>query len=78
MDKTIQTTRRFEASKLWLNLRTVGADALGNAFDQTIHLSVDAYERVRQRTDIACYQAPALGCLVFRPCQTSFTSAVRY
>jgi len=66
VDKTIQTTRRFDALKLWLTLRTVGADALGTAFDQTIDLATEAYECMRQRGDIACYHAPELGCLVFR------------
>ena len=66
VDKTIQTTRRFDALKLWLTLRTVGADALGAAFDQTIDLATEAYELMRHRRDIACYHAPELGCLVFR------------
>lgn len=29
VDKSLQTTRRFDALKLWLTLRTVGADAWG-------------------------------------------------
>ena len=31
VDKSLQTTRRFDALKLWLTLRVMGADAVGDA-----------------------------------------------
>ena len=39
VDKSIQTTRRFDALKLWLTLRIMGADALGELFDEAIDLA---------------------------------------
>jgi L-2,4-diaminobutyrate decarboxylase len=33
VDKSLQTTRRFDALKLWLTLRMLGADAIGAMFD---------------------------------------------
>jgi L-2,4-diaminobutyrate decarboxylase len=66
VDKTIQTTRRFDALKLWLTLRTIGAEAVGDAFDQTIDLAADAYALMAGRKDIECCHTPELGCVVFR------------
>ncbi len=39
VDKSIQTTRRFDALKLWLTLRIMGADAVGALFDEAIDLA---------------------------------------
>ncbi|MEN3122440.1 aspartate aminotransferase family protein [Janibacter sp. LM] len=36
VDKSLQTTRRFDALKLWMTLRVTGADAVGEMFDEVI------------------------------------------
>ncbi|WP_269436607.1 pyridoxal phosphate-dependent decarboxylase family protein [Arthrobacter sp. zg-Y895] len=39
VDKSIQTTRRFDALKLWLTLRVLGADGVGSLLDAAIDLA---------------------------------------
>ena len=36
VDKSLQTTRRFDALKLWLTLRIMGPDAIGELFDEVV------------------------------------------
>lgn len=66
VDKSLQTTRRFDALKLWLSLRTMGADGIGEAFDQTLHLARQAYLLLLSDDDIEVLHQPQLGALVFR------------
>jgi L-2,4-diaminobutyrate decarboxylase len=46
VDKSLQTTRRFDALKLWVSLRALGADRLGELFDATIDLAADVANEV--------------------------------
>lgn len=39
VDKSLQTTRRFDALKLWVTLRAIGADRIGEMFDAVIDLA---------------------------------------
>ncbi|RYJ00566.1 MAG: aspartate aminotransferase family protein, partial [Actinomycetales bacterium] len=43
VDKSMQTTRRFDALKLWTTLRMTGADAIGDMFDTTIDLARELF-----------------------------------
>ncbi|GGM01664.1 pyridoxal phosphate-dependent decarboxylase family protein [Pseudomonas asuensis] len=66
VNKSIQTTRRFDALKLWMTLRTMGANALGSLFDHVIDLTRATYPLIERdpRFDIA--HVPELSTLVFR------------
>lgn len=66
VDKSLQTTRRFDALKLWLTLRTLGPEALGTAFDQVIHLARQAYLLLLSDNHIEVLHQPQLSTLVFR------------
>lgn len=66
VDKSLQTTRRFDALKLWLTLRALGPEALGAAFDQVIHLARQAYLLLLSDNDIEILHQPQLSTLVFR------------
>ncbi|MEU6858665.1 aspartate aminotransferase family protein [Glycomyces sp. NPDC046736] len=44
VDKSLQTTRRFDALKLWLTLRTLGPDAIGSMFDRVCDLADRAWD----------------------------------
>ena len=66
VDKSLQTTRRFDALKLWLSLRTLGADGIGEAFDQTLHLARQVYLLLLSDDEIEVIHQPRLGTLVFR------------
>lgn len=64
--KSIQTTRRFDALKLWLTMRAIGPAAIGEAFDAVIDLATDAYEAHQHDHDIEFIHAPSLSTMVFR------------
>ena len=66
VDKSLQTTRRFEALKLWVSLRVMGADALGGYLDDVIDLTRDVAEAMRDMGDIELAADPQLSTLVFR------------
>ena len=66
VDKSLQTTRRFDALKLWMTLRTVGAEAIGDYVDDVIDLAHDAHGLLRDDPDFEVVVAPTLSTLVFR------------
>ncbi len=70
VNKSLQTTRRFDALKLWLTLRTMGADAIGEGFDRVIHLARQTYMLLLSEPNIEVIHQPQLSTLVFRyrPC----------
>lgn len=66
VDKSLQTTRRFDALKLWLTLRTMGADAIGDYVDDVIDLAHVGHGLLLDDPDFEVVVAPALSTLVFR------------
>lgn len=66
VDKSIQTTRRFDALKLWLTLRIMGADAIGALFDEAIDLAARVGSVLAADDDFELAAAPQLSTLVFR------------
>jgi len=66
VDKSLQTTRRFDALKLWLTLRIMGADQVGDIFDAVIDLASEVYDCLREDEDFEVVTAPTLSTLVFR------------
>ncbi len=66
VNKSIQTTRRFDGLKLWLTLRTMGADKIGVAFDQVIDLAKQVYRLFLSDETIEVLHQPELSTLVFR------------
>ena len=66
VDKSIQTTRRFDALKLWLTLRTMGADGIGALLDEVIDLAAHTGRMLHSAPDFEVVIAPTLSTLVFR------------
>lgn len=66
VDKSLQTTRRFDALKLWLTLRTLGADALGDAFDSLLELTAEVHAVITEAPDLEAATAPELSTVLFR------------
>ena len=66
VDKSIQTTRRFDALKLWLTLRIMGAEAIGALFDAAIDLASNVGEDLAADPDFELAATPQLSTLVFR------------
>ncbi|MBO8189881.1 pyridoxal phosphate-dependent decarboxylase family protein [Streptomyces spirodelae] len=66
VDKSIQTTRRFDALKLWMTLRVMGADALGELFDEVVDRAADAWRLLDGDERFEVVVEPQLSTLVFR------------
>ncbi|AZS71096.1 pyridoxal-dependent decarboxylase [Streptomyces lydicus] len=66
VDKSIQTTRRFDALKLWLTLRIMGAQAVGELFDEVVDRAADAWKLLHDDPRFDVVVEPRLSTLVFR------------
>lgn len=66
VDKSIQTTRRFDALKLWLTLRVLGADGVGALFDEVVDRAAEAWELLSVDPRFEVVNCPRLSTLVFR------------
>lgn len=68
--KSLQTTRRFDALKLWLTLRVMGEDAIGGMFDTVIDRAAELWDAVEAHPDLEAVHRPQLSTLVlrYRPC----------
>ncbi len=79
VDKSLQTTRRFDALKLWLTLRTMGPDAIGSYVDAVVDLARDAATALRADPHLELCAEPSLSTLVlrFRPVGMSEDAADR-
>lgn len=66
VNKSLQTTRRFDALKIWLSLRTVGPDAIGNMIDTLLLNTKMLYEYIIELPELEILQCPSLSTLVFR------------
>ncbi len=66
VDKSMQTTRRFDALKLWMTLRAMGADAIGDYVDAVVDLAAVGHELMLDDPDLEVVTAPTLSTLVFR------------
>lgn len=66
VNKSIQTTRRFDALKLWLSLRTIGKQSMGEMFEQLLELAQLAHQHLTSFADIEVIHQPSLSTLVFR------------
>ncbi|WP_221352700.1 lysine decarboxylase DesA [Streptomyces beigongshangae] len=66
VDKSLQTTRRFDALKLWMTLRVMGADGIGELFDEVCDLAEEGWRMLAADPRYDVVVAPSLSTLVFR------------
>lgn len=64
--KSLRTTRRFDALKLWMTLRVMGADAVGDLFDEVCELATEGWRRLVADPRFDVVLEPQLSTLVFR------------
>lgn len=67
VDKSLQTTRRFDALKLWLTLRMMGPDVIGGYVDRVVALAAEAGTVLDADPDVDLAAVPQLSTIVFRP-----------
>ena len=66
VEKTVATSRRFDALKIWLTLKAVGAERLGEMFDHVIDLAQYAKARVVADKSLELMAEPQLSSVLFR------------
>lgn len=66
VDKSMQTSRRFDALKLWMTLRTHGADGVGAWLDASLAIAQQAYELARENPFLEVLERPMTHMLLFR------------
>ncbi|MER5460833.1 aspartate aminotransferase family protein [Streptomyces sp. NPDC002668] len=66
VDKSLQTTRRFDALKLWMTLRVMGADGVGQLFDEVCDLAAAGWELLAADPRFDVVVQPQLSTLVYR------------
>ncbi|WP_157428004.1 pyridoxal phosphate-dependent decarboxylase family protein [Agromyces salentinus] len=66
VDKSLQTTRRFDALKLWTTLRAIGADGLGEMFDTIIELAVQVGDEIDADPELELVGRSQLSTVLFR------------
>ncbi|MET9423976.1 aspartate aminotransferase family protein [Streptomyces sp. NPDC006540] len=73
VDKSLQTTRRFDALKLWMTLRVMGADGVGQLFDEVCDLAAAGWELLAADPRYDVVVRPQLSTLVYRYIPQSVT-----
>ncbi|MFD3647587.1 pyridoxal phosphate-dependent decarboxylase family protein [Streptomyces cyaneofuscatus] len=74
VDKSLQTTRRFDALKLWMTLRVMGADGIGELFDEVCDLAAEGWKLLAADPRFDVVVQPQLSTLVFRYIPSGDTS----
>ncbi|MGW0066777.1 pyridoxal phosphate-dependent decarboxylase family protein [Streptosporangium sandarakinum] len=66
VNKSLQTTRRFDALKLWMTLRVMGADAIGELFDDVVDRAAAAWSLLSEDPRFEVVTRSQLSTVVFR------------
>lgn len=66
VDKSLQTTRPFDALKLYATLRSTGVDGLGRSIDQVLDLTEKAHAFITEHPDLQLCSSTDLSTVLFR------------
>lgn len=67
VNKSVQTTRRFDALKLWMSLKVVGLDTFAEMIDYTCHLAREVAAKIDKEEGFTVLnKEPELNAVVFR------------
>lgn len=64
--KSIQTTRRFDALKLWMTIRIMGCRCLGQYIEDIVNLAQEAASALRGDGEFEVLNEPEISAIVFR------------
>ncbi|KGM12599.1 pyridoxal phosphate-dependent decarboxylase family protein [Cellulomonas bogoriensis] len=76
VDKSMQTTRRFDALKLWMTLRVLGPDRIGDMLDTVIDLAAQVRDDLAVDPDFAVVTGTDLSTVLFRFEESGVDAAV--
>lgn len=66
VSKSLATTRRFDALKLWLSFHVLGRERFGRMVDRTVELAAHAARLIEGNPALELLHQPQYGCVVFR------------
>jgi len=66
IEKSIQTTRRFDALKIWFSLKMTGVKNIALFLEKVHFLALDLYQSIKDDTHFEVIHKPELSTLVFR------------
>ena len=66
VERSLQTTRRFDALKLWASLRSIGARRFGHLVDAGIDLAHEVAKAIENDPALELIQPPQLASVLFR------------
>ncbi len=66
IEKSIQTTRRFDALKVWLTLKTLGAKTIASYLERVHYLAKEVYDNIVIDEHFEIAHVPELSTIVFR------------
>ncbi|CAM1370088.1 pyridoxal phosphate-dependent decarboxylase family protein [Tenacibaculum xiamenense] len=66
IEKSIQTTRRFDALKVWFTLKTLGKETIGRYLERVHHLATSVYNKIKDDAHFEVAHQPELSTIVFR------------
>jgi L-2,4-diaminobutyrate decarboxylase len=64
--RSLLTTRRFDALKVWFSFQALGGRKLAAFIDRTLDLATAAAAAIRRHPRLELLHEPSLGCVVFR------------
>jgi L-2,4-diaminobutyrate decarboxylase len=64
--RSLATTRRFDALKVWLSFQLLGRKKFGAMVDRTLELAAHAAEKIRGMKGFELLHEPQMACVVFR------------
>ncbi|MFB4164483.1 aspartate aminotransferase family protein [Alteribacillus sp. JSM 102045] len=66
VDKSVQTSRRFDALKLWMTLRQIGIGTVGKWIEKIIEVTNELHAEMTRHEAFETVLAPSISTLVFR------------
>ena len=66
VDKSIATTKRFDALKMFMTLKSVGASTLGKMYDRLLELTLDVADMINHNNHFELCCDPLLSTVLFR------------
>ena len=68
VDKSLQTTRRFDALKVWMSFQTRGKDGWSQLIEKSMDNALFLYEILSKDSDFEVITKPEISSVVFRYC----------
>lgn len=65
VEKSVLTSRRFDALKIWLTLKTIGSEALGKMFERVLNLTRYAAQKISSEPKFGLLEEPQLSTVLF-------------